>query len=168
MAARRRSGMDNGVGAESRPGSVPEGVAGCSKMTTSMPLQPQCARVVELCWLFFPRPCANVFSFSFFHSISLSPPLLGLSWTNTNSGNRPNRPSLRPTTIARFSPPTTPPSVVSSANLNYCPAPTVSRLNAGVHISVNAFSRHTFLRLSSSPPITVRQPIVADPCLCEP
>jgi len=80
----------------------------------------------------------------------------------------PIRPSLCPTTISRFRPPTTPPSVVSSANLNYCPAPTVSRLNAGVHISVNAFFRHTFLRLSSSPPITVRQPIVADPCLCEP
>jgi len=42
-------------------------------------------------------------------------------------------------------------------------APTVSCLNAGVHVTVNASSCHTFRRFSSPPSITVRQPIVAEP-----
>jgi len=73
---------------------------------------------------------------------------------------------LRPTTISRFSPPTTPPHHLLSHPPIWTTmyiAPTVSCLDAGVHVTVNASSCHTFRRFSSPPPITVRQPIVAEP-----
>jgi hypothetical protein len=118
MAARMPSGMDDEVQAEanvSQKGertSSEKGVAGSSKMTSSTPLQLQCACVVELCQLFLP-------TFSHSPSFTASPHPLHF-WdyhgrTETQA-TAPIRPLLRPTTISRFSPPTTPSSVVSSAN----------------------------------------------------
>ena len=165
-----------GIGFKTRERTPPESeaVAGSSTMTTSTPLQLQYACVVELRQLFFPRTCplclANVFSFSFFHSISSSPPPWDYHERTQTQETARIRPLLRLTTISRFGPPTTPPSVLSSANLDYRLHPLLQppRLNAGVHITVDLFSCHTFPHPSSPPPITVCQPIVVEPCLCEP
>ena len=73
----------------------------------------------------------------------------------------PIRPSLCPTTISRFSPNNA--SIcclICQAELPSTSAPTVFRLNAGVHITVNAFFCHTFRRPPSSPSITICQPIL--------
>jgi len=108
-STRMPSGMDNEVETEenwerfqesvgfktrNRTSSEPEGVAGSFEMTSSTPLQFQSPALSNSVGSFFLRTClANVFLFLFFHSISSSSPFLGLSWTNTNSGNRP-QPSL--------------------------------------------------------------------------